>query len=311
MIYSILLLVILLSPPSMAHTQVYVYRDAADSTRNCYLKVIPDGEVKGLVVRDYSSLPDTAKASPFQFTDLMVERGWLVLYTVTTTSFPDLGYHDTSMALLDEMIHEVLEEHDIDRRHIVIGGISSSGTRALRFAQWCEQGKSTHGHRIAAVFAVDPPLDLERFYRSSERIMARGVERSARWEAELMLRTLPQHLGGPPDRVPDAYVEASVYSRGAPMGGNARWYVDVPIRLYHEPDIDWWLNERAADYYDFNSIDIAGFVQQVRDLGGSRIELISTSGKGFGPDGQRKPHSWTIVDETELVSWINATVASK
>jgi len=311
MTFLVLLFLLAIPLSASASSQVYVYRDASDSTTNCYLKIVPDGTVKGLVVRDYSSLPDTSKASPFQFTELMVERGWLVLYTVTTTSFPDLGYHDTSMALLDDMIHEVLEHHQIDRRQIVIGGISSSGTRALRYAQWCVQGKSVHGHRVAAVFAVDPPLDLERFYRSSERIMARGIERSARWEAELMLRTLPQHLGGPPDSVPDAYVAASVYARGAPLGGNARWYVDVPIRLYHEPDIDWWLNERAADYYDFNSIDIAGFVQQVRDLGGSRIELISTSGKGFGPDGKRKPHSWTIVEEQDLASWIEAMAASK
>ena len=33
-------------------------------------------------------------------------------------------------------------------------------------------------------------------------------------------------------------------------------------------------------------------------------ELITTSGQGHHPDGRRHPHSWSIVDNGELVEWL-------
>lgn len=33
----------------------------------------------------------------------------------------------------------------------------------------------------------------------------------------------------------------------------------VPIRMYHEPDINWWVENRGKDYNTIISIDLAGF----------------------------------------------------
>ena len=296
---------LLISAPILfAQTHRYVYRDPADTTRNCFLLIKPNEQPKGLVVRDYTRLPDTSMASPFQFTGLMVDAGWAVVYTVTSQGYPDLYYTDEGPEMLDSIIHEIISDHHIDARRIVMGGISASGTRSLRFAQFCEQGKSAFGLKLAGAFAVDPPLDLERFYCSAERITERNNEKSDQWEARLMLNVPPVRLGGSLNDGPEVYHKASVYARNAVAGGNAGFLKDVPVRFYHEPDVDWWLEERAADYYDFNSIDIVGCVQQIRDLGGKKVELVTTSGKGFDRNGRRKPHSWTIVDEVELANWI-------
>ena len=304
----IILLLALLTTASSAQTVSYTYRDAADSTRNCYLAYVPEGHVKGLVVRDYTRLSDTSSASPCHFTDLMLERGWAVVYTATSTVYPDLYYHDGPIAQLDSIIHEVLTIHNISADAIVIGGISASGARALRYTQWCEQGKSPFGHRVAGAFAVDPPLDLERFFNSSAAILQRDDPKSTLDEANLMVAVLPQQLGGSPSDAYEAYLRASVYTASDPEGGNAKWLVDVPVRMYHEPDIDWWLEERSASYEDINSVDIAGLVKQVRFLGGTKIELVTTTGKGFDRQGNRKPHSWTIVDEHELAEWVDGLV---
>ena len=269
-----------------AQTASYTYRDPADSTRNCYLTIVPDDSPKGLVVRDYTRLPDTSVASPFQFTDLMVDAGWAVVYTVTSTTYPDLYYHDAGPRLLDSIVHEVMEAHNVDPEHLVIGGISASGTRALRYAQWCEQGKSPFGHRVAGAFAVDPPLDLERFYRSSDRIIDRNNPYSDRREAQLILKVFPEQLGGSPDEVPAAYHAASVYARRAADGGNAGLLMDVPVLLYHEPDVEWWVVQRAADWFDFNSVDIVGLYHAIRDMGSTSIELITTHGQGFDRQGE-------------------------
>lgn len=61
------------------------------------------------------------------------------------------------------------------------------------------------------------------------------------------------------------------------------------IRIYSEPDIDWWLKERDLDLTGVNS----------------KAELIVTSNKGFRkPQNIRHPHSWSIVDNEELLGWL-------
>jgi hypothetical protein len=54
-------------------------------------------------------------------------------------------------------------------------------------------------------------------------------------------------------------------------------------------------------YYgsDVNAIDQAALVLQLRALGNTNAQLITTTGKGFRPPGTRNPHSWTIVDEPD------------
>lgn len=282
----------------------YVYRNSTDSTFNCYLKVIPEsGSIRGLVVRDYSSLPDTSEKSPFKLTTLCTERGIITLYTVSSNYSPEFFCSDSVMSKLDEMVDEVLKEHSISRENIFIGGISSSGTRALRYAQYCRQGKSKFGIKIRGVFAVDPPLDLARFYHSIDRHKA-NFKAGMLWEAELMVKVWPQYFSGSPDEFPSEYLDASVFSHLNSLGGNAVFLKDMDIILYHEPDIDWWLKERGASYYDINSFDIAAFALKLEKLGNTNVQLVTTAGKGFDRNGNRKCHSWTIVDEEELVHWI-------
>lgn len=283
----------------------YVYRDPADSSRNCCLACLPRTRpLRGLIVRDYTRLPDTARKSPYRLHRLAARRGIATIYTATSGPYPELHCDDAGPALLDELICAFVSEKRIPPGNVFVGGISASGTRALRYAQYCAAGKSKLGAPLAGVFAVDAPLDLARFYRSAARIKARGSGMLE--EAGLMLRVLPERLGGPPDAAPERYAQASVYSFDAADGGQARLLRGTPLVLIHEPDTDWQLEERGADYYDLNSFDIAGFCRLLRSLGAPDLTLITTTGKGFARDGTRKPHSWTIVDEDRLIDWITA-----
>ncbi|MGB0176199.1 MAG: hypothetical protein ACPF9D_03475 [Owenweeksia sp.] len=224
---------------AQGQSEEYVFRNPQDSSFNCYLKVYPyTQEIKGIIIRDYSKLPDTSQKSPYRFLKLASEQGFMTIYTVTSPVFPELYYDDSGPALLDEILHEVISDHQLQNRPVFIGGISASGTRALRYAQYCAEGKSQYGHSINGVFAADPPLDLERFYRSAARIMQRKLEGSMLEEAALMLKVLPEQLGGTLDEKLWAYQEASVYSYFHPTGGNAQYFSEVPLLIYHEPDME-------------------------------------------------------------------------
>lgn len=291
--------------PAKSESYRYVYRNKSDSSYNCYLECIPSsGNIRGLIVRDFTSLPDTSKTGISKLHKLAAQNDIMTVYTVTSRIYPDLYYDDLGPALLDDIIHEVMKQNSIPKENLFIGGISASGTRALRFAQYCEQGKSKYGTHIKAVFSVDSPLDLERFYISSKRILERHCKNGSIREATLMVKTLDKIFGGPPSKFHRQYADASVYSYTSPKGGNAQYYTKLPIRLYHEPDLDWWMEQRTASYYDMNSVDIAEFVVDLRAQGNKNVELISTSGRGFDHSGNRMPHSWTIVNEPDLMDWI-------
>lgn len=299
-----LLCILMLSCSLYAQQSEYVYRNPSDSTFNCYLKIFPKTEqIKGLVIRDFTNLPDTSKQSPYQIFDLIAEAGMMTLITNTSNQFPELFASDEPMKLLDEMVSEVIEAHQIPKENIFIGGISASGARALRYAQYCAAGKSKV--RIRGVFAVDSPLDLERFYHSASNHKHNFTD-GMLWEANHMIPLFNDLFGGSPDEKYDDYKAGSVFTQSDPKGGNASLLKSTDLILFHEPDIDWWIHERGASYYDINSYDYAAFTVLLRSLGNESVELVTTTGKGFDRQGNRKPHSWTIVDEVYLVQWMTA-----
>ncbi|MBC8883167.1 hypothetical protein H9X57_06400 [Flavobacterium piscinae] len=255
------------------------------------------------MIRDYSALPNFAVPSPHQFTSLCSNEGLMTLYTVSSKNFPEFFTSDETIAVLDEMVYEVVQEHKIPITNIFIGGISASGTRALRYAQYCQQGKSKHGIQIKGVFSVDSPLDLARFYESVHKHRHHFKE-GMLWEAELMKPVFEQLFSGSPTKYEEEFRNASVFSHSDDSGGNAVSLKNVKIILFHEPDIEWWMNERGCSYFDINSYDIVAFTLKLRSLGNKNVELITTTQKGFDRQGNRNCHSWTIVDEVYLTNWI-------
>lgn len=299
-----ILLIIIIGISSAVYGQSfeYVYKNPTDSSFNCYLKIFPETDsIKGLIIRDFSSLPEATEDSPYQIVNLSSKAGMMTLVTNTSKQFPELFTSDSTIKLLDEMVQEVVNEHNIPKENIFIGGISSSGTRALRYAQYCEEGKSNI--KIRGVFVVDSPLDLERFYNSAF-YHKKNFTDGMLWEANIMIPLFDSLFGGSPQEHYEAYRSSSVFSHTDSLGGNALLLKNIDILIFHEPDIDWWINERGCSYYDINSYDLVALTVLLKKLGNQNVELITTTEKGFDRHGNRKPHSWTIVNEDYLVDWI-------
>lgn len=229
-------------------------------------------------------------------------KGFMSIFTVTSNRVPELYYFDEEPALLDDIIHEVIAEHNIPKANLFLGGISGSGTRALRFAQYCTQGKSEYDTQVRGVFAVDCPLDLERFFNSAQQ-HRKYLKGGIRQEADLILEAFPEYIGTPQQNR-EVYRNSSVFSHSNPNIGNAQYLLKTSLLLFHEPDIDWWLEERGASYSDINSFDIVAFVNKQLSNGNPDIELITTTQKGYDRQGERNCHSWTIVDEAYVMEWM-------
>lgn len=304
------LLIILLSFGSLfsgfAQKTQFFYLDARDSTKNAALLILPENpRVKGLLIRDYTHLPplESLNESPYQWRDLALNSGLAILYTSSTQVFPELYLKDRGLEVLDSLLGKVLASYSFPENALIIGGISASGTRALRYVQYCAAGKSAFNIRIRAAFAVDAPLDMERFYQSAHWNKNK-FKAGMLWEANLMQEHYAREMGCSPEECPERYRNASVHSYSDSTCSRDQLLLGTSLLLIHEPDMEWWSNERGASYFDINSFDLQGLSTCLINLEHSDFEIISTSGKGFDKEGNRNCHSWTIVDENYLIEWI-------
>jgi hypothetical protein len=79
----------------------------------------------------------------------------------------------------------------------------------------------------------------------------------------------------------------------------------VPLRLYSEPDIQWWLSQRRADLTSMNVTMCSAMINELNRLGNRHATLVVTQDKGYRkPTNQRHPHAWSIADSGELVEWL-------
>lgn len=279
---------------SLAQQAKTVYRDRTDSSQNFYILTPPKGAIKGLLVLNMKVLSDSSKEQAYNL-------GICTLTVVPTTKPLDNLISDKVLNTIDEMIGEVIGTFKISNRSVIIGGMSAGGTGAIRYVEYCYANKSKHRIEPSGVFGVDAPLDYERLYNESSRALKRNFNQDAVDESKILISLLTKNLKGTPKTNIISYQTNSPFCYSANDGGNAHLLNRLAVRLYTEPDINWWIDNRRKDYYDLNSIDNAALINQLKINGNNKAELITTYNKGVKIDNH--PHSWSILDQQELLVW--------
>jgi hypothetical protein len=243
------------------------------------------------------------------FDHAALTRGVGVLH-VTTGNPLDFLFDDTSLTHVAARLDSLVERHGLAGVPICLAGLSLGGTRVARLAIHLQQHQSQYAVRPAALALVDAPLDMERLWQSEGRSIRNAFHPAAEGEGRWVRYLLAQNLGGAPEEHPERYHAYAPFSMAVPSGGNAIFLRDVPVRAYHEPDVAWWIANRRKSYYDMNSLDLAALVNQLLLLGNTRAELVTTHARRDGYDAGSSPHTWSIVDDGELVEWFLAQAAS-
>jgi hypothetical protein len=276
-----------------------ICREQFKTQNNCYRLYKPDDPVRGLVVMLPYYGSDANEFSTARLPVLLAKKN------VATLVVSASGYlMDDDLWTLNALIGEVLQKLNVPARSLAVGGISAGGNGAVRYFEYCSSGHCDARSSPVAIFSVDAPLDLEGWWNRQELNLRRGNPKSALEESHAILDALHSAMGGSPTQARQAYRSRSPFLASEKDGGNAPQLKNVPIRLYTEPDVVWWMENYGFDYYTINAVDQAALILQLRALGNTNAELITTSGKGFRPPGKRNPHSWTIVDEPDLADWI-------
>ncbi len=258
-------------------------------------KGIPTGAL--VLLPSLYEQPEQVLSSNSTLIKLAVKNDLLVIVPTINVK---LCLTQASLDFLNDVFSDAMDRYKYPEKNFIIGGFSLGGLTALRYTELAYQNKDTTAMRPLAVFGVDPPTDLVLLYNKQLKQLAKD---STHAEANIVLNSLHEDIGPLEDNY-EAYVEHSVYSYAEPQGGNIKYLLQVPLRIYCDPDIDWWMENRKLSYHDINAGDLSAMILQLRELGHSNAEFINALGKGYRENGKRHPHSWSLIDPEECMEWM-------
>jgi hypothetical protein len=282
-----------------------VYLNPKDSTSDMYIAVSPEKPTLNgfmFLIPSFGELP----MNVLQQTNLpsyAAQNGILTIIPLLKTGLYSFGVDSATQRSLKEMVQYIVDHYKLHDTRFFLGGFSIGGSCAIKFAESArEQNYKT---QPTAVFGIDPPLDFERFYLASTRIIRLAKNGQPPQEAAYMIKRIQNEMGGTPENAIRNYYKISPYSFNDTTQAAVYDLRTTPIMLFTEPDIQWWLEQRNYDYSYMNSIDCAALINEVRRLGNNKAKIIVTEGKGYRQPGNiRHPHSWSIADPALLVNWL-------
>jgi len=259
----------------------------------------PTKKINGVLVL-FGGYPEVAEdiKREFKILEIAKENNIAVIFSNYNQK---LWLEENEKHQLAKRLQEIIESNKLPTDNIYIGGFSSGGNVALLISDFITQKKLDLTPK--GVFIVDSPLDLAELYNTAEKNVERNFSEPAIQESTWLLKTLGNQFGNPNNDI-SKYEKYSVFTSKTDNIDNIRNLNKTKIRLYTEPDIIWWKKNRMADYEQMNAYHIKRLSETLNKLNFINAEYVPTKNKGYRSDGERHPHSWAIVDSSNLINWI-------
>lgn len=287
--------------PVSTEDPYYFYLNDGDSTNLFYYKIVPKEKPVGTLV----ILPSSGETIGKMLKQITLHK--LAYQNNILVVLPSYNYgtiqRTPDIAFLDEIFKDVVKAHQVSKDNFVFCGLSNGGMISFDYAIRAVRDSSTF-LTPKGIIGIDPPLDLIRFYNYCQREISRNFSPAGVGEAKWLADVYEKVFVRTPKENRQNYVDASAYTFGEKEGGNAKYLTNLGVRMYTDLDVDYLLNDRHRDLYDWNGIDIVAFVNQLKINGNTNAEVFISQGKGVRLDGTKHPHSWSIMNNYETLSWI-------
>ncbi|MDP4665923.1 MAG: hypothetical protein NWR73_05025 [Flavobacteriales bacterium] len=213
-----------------------------------------------------------------------------------------LWMSETEKAELEKILVDAVSKHGVNTSNTYIGGFSGGGNVSLLLTDYLKSMGSSIQPK--GVFIADSPIDLFGLYENAKKTIQKSVSETAVEEANWIVETFDAEFGVG-DTALASYSKLSPYLSKTKAMENLSHLNGLKIRLYSEPDTLWWKENRQVDYEDMNACFIEKMAISLTELyGNDHLEYIKTTNKGYRANGDRHPHSWSIIDSQDLVNWM-------
>jgi hypothetical protein len=237
--------------------------------------------------------------SEFKIKGISVKNGFSVL---AMNLNQHLFLKPTEKQKLAEQLEIIISQNDLPNKNIFIGGFSSGGNVSLLISDYLVENKSQI--QPEGLFIVDSPIDFLALYKTAKKNLEMNFAEPSVQEATWIKDFFDKEFGNPESGIAN-YEKNSPFTYETQNIQNLRGLKNLKIRLYTEPDLKWWKENRKNDFEDLNAF----YIEKLSDIlksefGNKNVELIKTENKGYRANGERHPHSWAIVNEKDLMIWM-------
>jgi hypothetical protein len=202
---------------------------------------------------------------------------------------------------LSEKIQQTISENNLKTDNIIIGGMSIGGTVAITIGDYLQ--KNSISIKPKGVFVVDSPIDLYALYESSEKDIKRTDFSEERLgEPRWIVSYFKEKFGE--EELLSNIQKVSPFTLKTENISNIQHLKNTKLRFYTEPDTLWLQKNRQTDFESSNAYTLQKIDAVLENKNWEKAELIQTKNKGYRSDGERNPHSWSIVDIDDLITWI-------
>lgn len=265
-----------------------------------YQSLIPSNPVKGVIVLFPGTWETTEHTwnSMAEFTKIAFKND---LAVIVLSINQRLTLTDEIFSVINTMCEHAISKYHLPQNNFVFGGFSMGGLFSLRYTEMAIADSTKAKIKPKAVFSCDGPIDLKHVYLNFQRKKDKNPGMN---EPKYGIAELELYCHGTPTTNQSLYDYYSCYSNDLIDGGNAQFLINIPVRIYADVDPIWWMQNRHVDMYDLNALDQTAMIQLLNDKGNLKAEFINSYQQGFRIEGNRHPHSWSIVEPKSCIDWI-------
>jgi len=267
---------------------------------NEYYELIKPNDSKALLIL-FPGGGTTSKETKenFKIVDKAKKNGISILLMNFNRHF---WIEDEDSQELSRLITKAVEQNNLKTDKVFIGGMSIGGNVALALSNYLSRTNSSI--KPKGVFVVDSPIDLYALYESSQKdVRRKDLSEERLEEPKFIIDYFEEQLGGK-DSLLFKFQKVSPITLKTKNIENIKNLNNEKLRFYTEPDTLWLKENRQTDFESTNAYTLQKAKMLLNGKNWDNVELIQTKNKGFQKDGERNPHSWSIVDVNDLINWI-------
>jgi len=297
-----LVLICICTAESLSQSIEKIVFNNEDADNGYYLAIQPNTEeLNGVLVL----LPGFGQAAESIFPESKIQNVAYLhnILTIAVAGGRKLYADDTVIENLNMALEHVKTTYSVDSDEFIIGGFSAGGTIGLRYAEYCIDRSQEAPIQPKGVFTVDSPVDLfdiwDYFQREIKKNYSDAGVSEAKFVSEIMIKEI-----GDPAVEKDNYNKLTPFNSDLDYPGNEKFLKNMSVRVYHDVDVVWQLQNRRRSLFDSNALAASEMINRLLLLGNQNAEFMTAKQPGYRSAGFRHPHSWSIVDEVELIQWV-------
>lgn len=267
-----------------------------------YLAVAPkDDSIKGVLVllAGFGQHPEHTPPETKLHNVAYVNNILTIFYAAGNKLYAD----SVTQERLTAVIKDIISRFKVKPNSFVLGGYSAGGMVAMRYVELCNEFPNQFPIQPKGVFTVDSPIDIFTIYEQLEESARNRYSELAVEEAERAISFIKKDYGVPRENVA-IYSKMNAFSMDKSLGNNEIHLKNTAVRTYHDVDIAWRIKNRNQTVHLSNYEMSAELINRLVLMGNTKAEFMQTFQTGYRSNGQRHPHSWSIVNEVELIQWM-------